>query len=315
MNIPICNRLFEENEIASKEEHFPSYVNQYLLDYCEFLESVKCDASIIEKVALFKQNIALALYSYNAGFHVDAYDSMMCAIKALPLHRIIHKLEDGVYYRARKPEKDKLLFSSEEMFHIPFEARYKVRTQRYSYPGYPCLYISGSLTACCDEITGDEELNIAFYRYEASNDDSTKEINIVDLCFFDHYNFEQLTQPEYETFLLLWPLVACCSFTFRERDEMSFRPDYIVPQMLLEYVIAKSIDSLISEKDIEIPKNVYGIRYAAVKMLPDCLAGKKSYSDCINYVFPAVEIQDRGHCPTLKKLFRVEQVQMLKDIR
>ena len=38
------------------------------------------------------------------------------------------------------------------MFHIPFNKRGKVETQRYSAPGYPCLYLGSSVNACWEEL-------------------------------------------------------------------------------------------------------------------------------------------------------------------
>ena len=54
------------------------------------------------------------------------------------------------------------------LFHIPFEKRHLVSSQRYSIPGYPILYLAGSLfTAWCEmdkpELAG---LNFAGFKFK-----------------------------------------------------------------------------------------------------------------------------------------------------
>ena len=39
-----------------------------------------------------------------------------------------------------------------DLFHIPFELRHMVATQRYSMPGLPCLYLAGSIYTCWEEM-------------------------------------------------------------------------------------------------------------------------------------------------------------------
>lgn len=60
-------------------------------------------------------------------------------------------LPDSLFYRARvfKTNGRK---SYTEMFHIPLDKRGIVETQRYSAPGYPCLYLGSSINACWEEL-------------------------------------------------------------------------------------------------------------------------------------------------------------------
>ncbi|MGG2305084.1 hypothetical protein ACE4Z6_27055, partial [Salmonella enterica] len=51
------------------------------------------------------------------------------------------------FYRIRE-KNDNQVYSSNEMFHIPFQLRGKVITQRYSIPGFPSLYLGTSLYVC-----------------------------------------------------------------------------------------------------------------------------------------------------------------------
>ena len=52
------------------------------------------------------------------------------------------QVKQWTLYRIRKGSFDKT--KDGEMFHIPFEKRHLVDSQRYSIPGYPILYLAGS---------------------------------------------------------------------------------------------------------------------------------------------------------------------------
>jgi RES domain len=40
----------------------------------------------------------------------------------------------------------------ESLFHAPFEIRHEVGQHRYGIPGFPCLYLGGSLELCIEEL-------------------------------------------------------------------------------------------------------------------------------------------------------------------
>ncbi len=53
------------------------------------------------------------------------------------------------------------------LFHIPFEARHKVREQRYSVAGLPSLYLGGSTHLCWRELGEPDKASIAVARFHA----------------------------------------------------------------------------------------------------------------------------------------------------
>lgn len=88
---------------------------------------------------------------------------------------------------------------------------------------------------------------------------------------------------------------------------MQFRPDYIIPQMLLEYLIdCKYSEMLNGENEI-----IAGIRYHSVKRPMFPLQDEKKY---VNYVFPVQESRDKGFCEKLKRVFQIQEVTFLKNI-
>ena len=88
-----------------------------------------------------------------------------------------------------------------EMFHIPFDKRHLVTTQRYSVPGYPILYLAGSLfTAWCEmdkpELDG---MNYAGFRFKNSE------------LFIDlGYPYHSATIWEWYSLFVMYPLLMAC---------------------------------------------------------------------------------------------------------
>ena len=78
-------------------------------------------------------------------------------------------------YRARKGTADQIedIWS---MYHIPFNMREKVESQRFSIPGLPCLYLSKSVYTCWMELKqpSDSELYVS----RARVDDNIKIFNL-----------------------------------------------------------------------------------------------------------------------------------------
>lgn len=291
--------------IKDCKEDFPCYVRSYFKMYISFLNRENVSPTTIEQVIYFAKNINNCLLEYYTGQHNSANFYFLEAMRCIDYQELLRPLYEKTFYRARI--NDTGVFSKEEMFHIPFEKRYLVSTQRYSYPGLPCLYLASSVDLCCEELNCyDGGLNIASIKREAD-----KKIFILDLFFFDSYDFQHLSLKKFERFVRLWPLVACCSFVYDASDEMKFRPDYILPRLLLEYVIDKKAECNLQGIDMEIN----GIRYHSVKTdfwSNNKNAGKAASS---NYVFPALSVAKSGVCSILNRYFTVQQVLLLKQLK
>ena len=55
------------------------------------------------------------------------------------------------FYRIRI-HKTNFTLSQQEFFHIPFNLRGKVKTQRFSIPGFPSLYLGTTIYVCWEEL-------------------------------------------------------------------------------------------------------------------------------------------------------------------
>lgn len=305
MKININSEIFNIEKIKNIEEYFPDYVDTYLKSYIHFLEKNKIETDTIRLIKEFSRNIYICLVEYYCGQHDSAKYYFDRAISCVNFKDVYKPFNENVFYRARK--SDKSCRTKDEMFHIPLEKRYLVSTQRYSYPGLPCLYLGSSYEVCCEELNDwNENLSIAHIEQNSPN-----KMMILDLHFFEEYNFENISDMDVEKFVRLWPLVACCSFVYENSKDMKFRPDYIIPQLLLEYIIDKNADADLKNTG----QKVCGIKYHSVKKAffkNNKKASKVTYN---NYVFPIISNQSKGYCNVLKEQFSVKWVRLLGELK
>ena len=148
-------------------------------------------------------------------------------------------------YRARKGSSDQIedIWS---MYHIPFNLRSSVESQRFSIPGLPCLYLGKSVYTCWMELKQPSDLE--FYVSRARVDDKIKifnlAVNISDLINFCGdfsekdlviYNSSQkgVTRDEFIlNHLKIWVLSFASSFKIKQ-ESRQFKSDYIIPQLVM----------------------------------------------------------------------------------
>jgi hypothetical protein len=181
-----------------------------------------------------------------------------------------------------------------DAFHIPFEARDKVKPMRYSVAGLPSLYLGGSTHVCQREL-GQDLSTVAVSRFHAVQGKGLKVLNfgfrprvLAGYVKGMPHLFEGDTN---ETVMVLgnvacWPLIAACSVRVPDRG-VPDRPEYLVPQLVLEW-ITKTHD-------------YHGIRYFSTHYseYPD---NPKTY---MNYVFPSRSSAASGYCADLCAFFEL----------
>ena len=177
--------------------------------------------------------------------------------------------------------------SSEEMYHIPFELRYKVGNARFNIPGFPIFYLASSVYGCWEEMkrTDLDFANVALFK-------PTK-----DLIFLD------LTLPNSNkaidaSTILTLPLILASRMKV-ERPEENYIPEYSIPQMIMECLIA------MRNKNANPESNIIGIRYGSIHQDERDLLFDETYKDdmFVNYAIPPFEVSERGICPKIKQLF------------
>lgn len=181
------------------------------------------------------------------------------------------------------------------LFHVPFERRKAIGTNRFSIPGFPCIYLSGSLHTSWSEAMTDKKQS-----FHAACFRNHRPVYIVDLIplkftipvsgtidylgtLYNHNDFSDALQD----YAIIFPLVAACHtkiiYTEEYIGEVKFKSEYIIPQLLLQWYRDKHI-------------LVDGIRYLS------CTAEARfphSVFDKFNYVIPVLDLKEEGYCNSL----------------
>jgi hypothetical protein len=189
--------------------------------------------------------------------------------------------------------------SREEIFHPPFDQRHLVHNQRYSNAGLPCLYLGSSTWVCWEEL-GRPDLDKVFVSlFRFAEDVSVLDFSLPPMEAWNKYKQvqEALRTPNpyrkksleflatygphfVQDYVRLWPLIAACSV--KRSAPGSFHPQYIIPQMLLQWVCSA--------------KKVDGIRYFSTR------SARQGFTHA-NLAFPTRIIKHKGRCSHLQKKF------------
>jgi hypothetical protein len=206
-----------------------------------------------------------------------------------------------IMYRMRVPNSPVPNgLSREEIFHVPFELRHLVHNQRYSNAGLPCLYLGSSTWVCWEEL-GRPDLDKVFVSlFRFAEDVSVLDFHLPPMEAWARYQqvqkalkeppspyrksplvFLETYGPHFiQDYIRLWPLIAACAV--KRSTPGSFHPQYIIPQMLLQWVCSE--------------EKVDGIRYFSTR---------STWQGCThaNLAFPTRNIKHTGRCSHLQKKF------------
>src|SRR5690606_36080601 len=91
-------------------------------------------------------------------------------------------------------------------------------------------------------------------------------------------------------FFMLFPLIACCSVKVKNPED-TFKPEYIIPQLLLQWV--RNND------------RIDGIKYKSTHLTPELY---KQEGELSNLVIPVKSNQAKGYCKHSKSLFEMTEV-------
>lgn len=224
------------------------------------------------------------------GKHSEAFAKLPDIIK----NRVItYSSDHPSLYRMRKLEANEKL-GYRDMFHIPLEKRGKVKTQRYSVPGYPCLYMGESINACWEEMGRPSSWMVSELTYNNS-------MILVDLRI---PNKKLFYIPAYSTLLRFPLIIACMVPVLNDKDD--YKPEYIIPQLLMEYIFSGYNRGYKREYTCEDFYNtIHGIRYTSVHKNTDFGFPNEKFD---NIVIPIVEAtKNRGHCPVLCEQFQITE--------
>lgn len=239
---------------------------------------ILCDAIIKSVNHFYKGEILSATQEFNEAMNKVFF-------KDLSVLHSIKIIEQTSFYRARVADGYK--YERSDLFHINFNLRHIVSTNRYSIPGFPALYLGDTSYICWEEFNQPDLKNLNFSLFK-----NTKELNIIQLLRIEDLLNQIDDSNENIAYLLTYftffPLTLACSIKV-EHTEANFKPEYIIPQLLLQFISHS--------------KEYDGLKYISSKIDYSKLHNMTTY----NYVFPVKTVKKDGYCDTLGDLFHCTQ--------
>lgn len=305
---PTCdNKMYldirEAIQFKIEAKEYLNTVSQCLQTYLDTLRGHSLLNEFVDSIERFSNSMILVLHEYYLGQHTSAYDLFAETMSNIDVDYLYCDLPSTQkFYRARALDK-KIQFQKDDFFHVPFERRIQVSSQRYSFPGLPCLYVGSSMEVCFQELNCDRH-GVALAEIRLHGDKSCR---VLDLTKIFNTQMELMSTCEQMYFLKLFPLVFLCSTEIQQdrgsdTKEPKFRPDYVIPQLLLEYIL----DRTTWDKS-----PIFGIKYYSVKddFFSEWLNGNtQKLLTKINVAIPVRTDGSHGYCSTLQELFYIDQI-------
>ena len=293
------------------DEDFECYLKDLFEDYlsavktlnsrCHLCARIQGAEKEIEQLSAWIKN---AVRHYLAGTPEAAYKELLKGItfvypRLQPLRSLeIDSAAIGKLYRIVDTQGKTV--PKERLFHAPFNLRHKVGQHRYGIPGFPCLYLGGSLALCIEECRIQTSalpgISVAEFGFR-------KKVKFLDFGYrpsaLARYaagsSMRPLgANPDFEQFIIdyatCWPLIAASSIKVMH-DREPFVYEYIIPQMILQWIMTND------ECD--------GIRYFSTRFTLD----PDTVRATANYVFPATHGSgpQTGYSQRLKDAFELTE--------
>ena len=302
----ICLKLFENPQyhlpIKFQSDDYKTEVSNLLTTYINELETCGAKNDTIKAVKQFRRSVSYTLSNYLKGIHSNAFENLGKALDALKIMDspiISTELGDVLLYRGRVNEGSED-YTEDQMYHIPLNKRSIISTQRYSFPGLPCLYAGASVYTCWVELNRPsfEEFQVATLT-NIVHSAKVLDLSRIPQRLKDMANETWFDEDDY---LRYWPLMALCSIKAKETD--TFKPEYIFPQFLLEYILKNKSEHI-------------GIKYASIKVAS---ISERQFQDdwhtYVNYVFPArSDSMTGGRCEFLAERFKIGSNRSGKELQ
>ncbi len=296
----IQDDLFSLPKTQKRKQGFKPFVFKTLDNYLSKLRSISSfeDLGFTSDQMIYRQehlitNIKNAINHYYSGKPAEAFKSIKEGVNSRKknyeeLLSVRKFSENTNFYRIRIHSENYSL-PSEKFFHIPFELRGKVKTQRFSIPGFPSLYLGTSVYVCWEELNRPNINN-----FQAVRLISTEPLQIIDLSPPDKVKAEAY---EIYKFVMIWPLVFTSSIRVKHNDD-TFKPEYIIPQLLLQWVREN--------------ENIDGIAYQTTHI---DFSETLSEGEFLNIVLPVKDNRSMGLCKSLIQKFNMTEATSIQLIQ
>jgi RES domain len=289
------------------DDDFLEYIKKLFTEFRKLIVQVEGDDLLSTEIIAHRDlsvslcdGIESAIAAYFQGYPHKAYDQLDAALKRVEpvLARLLRLFKKGEMpehlYRIRTGTGAE--YPKGELFHIPFQMRHKVKTQRFSIPGLPCLYLGGSLYGCWEELGRPDFNTMHMSRFCAADGSSLRLLNLgyrPDLfALIIDRDREALNDKNFISVLssnmIIWPISISSHIKVKYRSG-DFKPEYIIPQILLQWI-----------------RN--GDQFDGITYISKHVKGTLGVPEAqMNFAFPAREMQPCGYCPRLLKEFEFTQ--------
>ncbi len=299
------NKISDNLPIERESDDFIKDINKVYHDYITDISNLDADAfsdencktTVIQKTKKHVSVINEALKQYFGGCHGEAFSTIKTHLlnrdDTIGLKQIgIGKTKETNMFFFRARMNDGTIKTCDDMFHIPNTQREIIKTQRFSVPGYPCLYLGNTVYDCWEEMGRPSFDEMFFSGYYV-----VKEFKVYDLRKPKIEDFEKDIIVETLERLVF---VIACQFKVKYVDA-PFKPEYIIPQLLLELVVASNREKKKREKS---PYALtWGIIYTSTHLSKDFMY-QEEYLE--NLVLPVVQSSTAiQYCGYLASLFNV----------
>ncbi len=285
--------------VQDEKAYFPDFIKENNNKWIEYYErnfkpliddggiiNTTEEDIVLKRIRSVSENLNYCIEEYYKGNLNGSYLNFKKAIEESYFSNIKPMVEIKAgynFYRSRPDEGS--FYKKRDLFHVGFENRHLIKTQRYSIPGLPALYMGDSTYVCWEEFDKLDIGKLWFTRLQ-----NQKDLNIIAIQRIEDLIFEigKLNEEWKMTFLLryfvLFPIILYCSVKVKNTKGV-FKPEYIIPQFLTHYISESSI--------------IDGIKYFSTKVDYSKLKGVPAY----NYVFPVRKIKNEGYCKDLIDTF------------
>ena len=244
------------------------------------LNNNSLDDSLLKDITDSCKRIIDSINLYHQGKAGDAYSKLFDSKENILEPNLCDYLDKNTYLFRMRISKE-TLDKNIDMFHIPFDKRSNVESQRYSIAGVPCIYLGSSNFLCWYELNKPNFNNLYSSSFKTKRKLKFLDVS-QDLSFIKK---SSLTIDKITTSLKFYPIIIACNFRTRTSNA-KFNDEYIIPNLLLQKVL--------------LDNSINGIKFMSVKYCNNQYREK-----LLNYVLPPKVVTNNNHCKELIGFFSV----------
>lgn len=237
------------------------------------------------------------LHEYNKSNFEIAYHIFDELMETLKPYLLITDIS-GPYFKGRRffrvRTSETKLENPRDLFHIPNTKRYLITNERFSLAGHPCLYLATYLGIAWEECGRPNQFYYSEFEYQRSVEFKPEYqfISLLsprsiaqDYLVAMNPNNDAARERDLKNYISTFPLLLACSIV-NSRGNTVFKPEYIIPQMLVQWVKRNNAE-------------FKGITYLS------CIDNiKLSRINGYNVVLPAIDFNSDGYCSQLASMFK-----------